>query len=163
MVTLPFITTIKWRKLTLDLSELKGIISLMQKSDLTDLEIETQDLKLRLGRPGAGGVITQSISPPIVQQASAPSPVQPSTVQPSADSSNNFKSPMVGTFYRQPSPDDAAFVQVGDQVNKGDILCIIEAMKVMNEIQADVSGEVTEIMAEDGDSVEYGQPLFSIK
>jgi acetyl-CoA carboxylase biotin carboxyl carrier protein len=70
---------------------------------------------------------------------------------------------MVGTFYRKPSPDDAAFVQVGDHVNKGDILCIIEAMKVMNEIQADISGEITEIFADDGDSVEYGQPLFSIK
>ncbi|MDG1138373.1 MAG: acetyl-CoA carboxylase biotin carboxyl carrier protein [Opitutales bacterium] len=147
----------------MDLSELKGIISLMQKSDLTDLEIETQDLKLRLGRPGAGGVVSHAILPQAVPQPGALPAAQPSPVQPSADSSNNFKSPMVGTFYRKPSPDDAAFVQVGDQVNKGDILCIIEAMKVMNEIQADVSGEVTEIMADDGDSVEYGQPLFSIK
>lgn len=147
----------------MDLSELKGIISLMQKSDLTELEIETQDLKLRMGRPGAGAVVTHSVSPLIAPQPASSASVQPAAEQASADAVNNFKSPMVGTFYRKPSPDDAAFVQVGDHVNKGDILCIIEAMKVMNEIQADISGEITEIFAEDGDSVEYGQPLFSIK
>jgi len=147
----------------LDLSELKGIISLMQKSDLTELEIETQDLKLRMGRPGEGTVVTHSVSPPIAPQPAPSASVQSAAEEATADSANNFKSPMVGTFYRKPSPDDAAFVQVGDHVNKGDTLCIIEAMKVMNEIQADISGEITEIFAEDGDSVEYGQPLFSIK
>ena len=147
----------------MDLSELKGIISLMQKSDLTELEIETQDLKLRMGRSGAGTVVTHSVAPPTAPQPASPASVQPTAEQTSANGANNFKSPMVGTFYRKPSPDDAAFVQVGDHVNKGDILCIIEAMKVMNEIQADISGEITEIFAEDGDSVEYGQPLFSIK
>ena len=70
---------------------------------------------------------------------------------------------MVGTFYRKPSPDDAAFVEVGDQVKKGDVLCIVEAMKVMNEIQSDLSGEIVEILVEDSDSVEYGQPLFRFK
>lgn len=147
----------------MDLSELKGIISLMQKSDLTELEIETQDLKLRMGRPGAGTVVTHSVSPPIALQPAPSASVQSAAEEATADSANNFKSPMVGTFYRKPSPDDAAFVQVGDHVNKGDTLCIIEAMKVMNEIQADISGEITEVFAEDGDSVEYGQPLFSIK
>ena len=147
----------------MDLSELKGIISLMQKSDLTELEIETQDLKLRMGRPGEGTVVTHSVSPPIAPQPAPSASVQSAAEEATADSANNFKSPMVGTFYRKPSPDDAAFVQVGDHVNKGDTLCIIEAMKVMNEIQADISGEITEIFAEDGDSVEYGQPLFSIK
>ena len=135
----------------------------MQKSDLTELEIETQDLKLRMGRPGVGTVVTHSVAPPTAPQPASPASVQPTAEQTSANGANNFKSPMVGTFYRKPSPDDAAFVQVGDHVNKGDILCIIEAMKVMNEIQADISGEITEIFAEDGDSVEYGQPLFSIK
>jgi len=147
----------------LDLSELKGIVSIMQKSDLTELEIETQDLKLRMGRPGEGTVVTHSVSPPIAPQPAPSASVQSAAEEATADSANNFKSPMVGTFYRKPSPDDAAFVQVGDHVNKGDTLCIIEAMKVMNEIQADISGEITEIFAEDGDSVEYGQPLFSIK
>jgi len=147
----------------LDLSELKGIISLMQKSDLSDLEIETQDLKLRLGRPGSGAIVNQTIAPPVNQISQAPQINEKPVKETVEDDESNFKSPMVGTFYRKPSPDDAAFVQIGDQVNKGDVLCIIEAMKVMNEIQSDVSGEIVDIRAQDGDGVEYGQPLFKIK
>ena len=74
-----------------------------------------------------------------------------------------FKSPMVGTFYRKPSPDDPAFVEVGKKVKVGDVLCIVEAMKVMNEIQSDISGEIVEILVEDSESVEYSQPLFKIR
>lgn len=147
----------------MDLSELKGIISLMQKSDLSDLEIETQDLKLRLGRPGSGAIVNQTIAPPVNQISQAPQINEKPVKETVEDEESNFKSPMVGTFYRKPSPDDAAFVQIGDQVNKGDVLCIIEAMKVMNEIQSDVSGEIVDIRAQDGDGVEYGQPLFKIK
>ncbi len=147
----------------MDLSELKGIISLMQKSDLSDLEIETQDLKLRLGRPGSGTIVNQTIAPPINQISQAPQINEKPVKETVEDDKSNFMSPMVGTFYRKPSPDDAAFVQIGDQVNKGDVLCIIEAMKVMNEIQSDVSGEIVDIHVQDGDSVEYGQPLFKIK
>ena len=147
----------------MDLSELKGIISLMQKSDLSDLEIETQDLKLRLRRPGSGPIVTQTIAPPANQISQAPQINEKPVKETVEDDESNFKSPMVGTFYRKPSPEDAAFVQIGDQVNKGDVLCIIEAMKVMNEIQSDVSGEIVDIRAQDGDGVEYGQPLFKIK
>ena len=147
----------------MDLSELKGIISLMQKSDLSDLEIETQDLKLRLGRPGSGTIVTQTIAPSVNQTSQAPQINEKQVKETVEDDESNFKSPMVGTFYRKPSPDEAAFVQIGDQVNKGDVLCIIEAMKVMNEIQSDVSGEIVDICAQDGDSVEYGQSLFKIK
>lgn len=150
----------------MDLSELKGIISLMQKSDLTDLEIETKDLKLRLARPG-------DIKGPISYQTEAV-PVQISKVPTTASSSPTnetkrdenmytFKSPMVGTFYRKPSPDDPTFVSSGDKIIKGDVLCIIEAMKVMNEVQADQGGEIIEILVEDSVSVEYGQPLFKIR
>ena len=147
----------------MDLSELKGIISLMQKSDLSDLEIETQDLKLRLGRPGTGAIVNQTIAPAANQISQAPQTNEKPVKETIEDDESNFNSPMVGTFYRKPSPDDAAFVQVGDQVNKGDVLCIIEAMKVMNEIQSDISGEIIDICAQDGDSVEYGQLLFKIK
>lgn len=148
----------------MDLSELKGIISLMQKSDLTQLEIETQDLKLRLGRPG-NGTAPNPVIPKSLQSAASVSKTidekpQPRDTQVPDDSI--FKSPMVGTFYRKPSPDDPPFAKVGDTVQKGDVLCIIEAMKVMNEIQSDVSGEILEILAKDGDSVEYGQFLFKI-
>lgn len=146
----------------MDLSELKGIITLMQKSDLTDLEIETQDLKLRLGRPGQ----TASVNTQPVEQVVQPSPSTPSITQSKELEEEGiyiFKSPMVGTFYRKPSPDDPSFVSSGDTINKSSVLCIIEAMKVMNEIQSDQSGEIIEILVDDSVSVEYGQPLFKIR
>ena len=150
----------------MDLSELKGIISLMQKSDLTELEIEIQDLKLRLARPGAtalpkGDALGTEV--PQQQITSQVQPAAPSSPKTSEDGLHPFESPMVGTFYRKPSPDDAAFVEVGDVVKKGDVLCIVEAMKVMNEIQSDVAGEIVEILLEDAHSVEYGQTLFKIR
>ena len=150
----------------MDLSELKGIINLMQKSDLSELEIELQDLKLRLARPGVG----QPTYEPVIKQ-NIPQPPAPPAVSEKADQSapspevgvEIFKSPMVGTFYRKPSPDDPAFVEVGKKVKVGDVLCIVEAMKVMNEIQSDIDGEVVEILVEDSDSVEYSQSLFKIR
>lgn len=150
----------------MDLSELKGIISLMQKSDLTEIEIEIQDLKLKLARPGKAQSIQEvpayrEVVPSRVAESTSPEPVRHSSKEDPIG--NSFDSPMVGTFYRKPSPDDAAFVQVGDHVKKGDALCIIEAMKVMNEIQADFAGEIIDILEEDGSSVEYGQPLFKIR
>lgn len=134
----------------------------MQKSDLTDLEIETQDLKLRLGRPGKTAVANTQPVEQVMPTASAP---------PAISQSKNieeegiyiFQSPMVGTFYRKPSPDDPSFVSIGDTINKSSVLCIIEAMKVMNEIQSDQNGEIVEILVEDSVSVEYGQPLFKIR
>ena len=150
----------------MDLSELKGIISLMQKSDLTELEIELQDLKLRLARPGSDPIPTIGHVKSEFPQQAISSQVQPAATPAPAekdDGSHPFTSPMVGTFYRKPSPDDAAFVEIGDTIKKGDVLCIVEAMKVMNEIQSDVSGEVIEILVEDSTSVEYGQTLFKIR
>ena len=138
----------------------------MQKSDLTELEIELQDLKLRLARPGSDQVptlgharteIPQQVISSQVQAAATPAPSEKD------DGAHQFTSPMVGTFYRKPSPDDAAFVEIGDTVKKGDVLCIVEAMKVMNEIQSDTAGEVVEILVEDSTSVEYGQTLFKIR
>ena len=146
----------------LDLSELKGIITLMQKSDLTDLEIETQDLKLRLGRPGQTAVVNTQPVEQVMPTASAPPAIsQPKNIE--EEGIYIFKSPMVGTFYRKPSPDDPSFVSIGDTINKSSVLCIIEAMKVMNEIQSDQNGEIVEILVEDSVSVEYGQPLFKIR
>ena len=146
----------------MDLSQLKGIISLMQKSDLTDLEIETQDLKLRLARPGNAKQTIAAV-PEIITQTQSVSERSPIAEKLPPEDGYIFKSPMVGTFYRKPSPDDAAFVSVGDKITTGSVLCIIEAMKVMNEIQSDQNGEVIEILVEDGVSVEYGQPLFKLR
>lgn len=150
----------------MDLSELKGIISLMQKSDLTDLEIETQDLKLRLARAsdlkGPVSYQTEAIPMQVLKEPSTTSSSPTSETEMDEDM-YIFKSPMVGTFYRKPSPDDPTFVSSGDKINKGHVLCIIEAMKVMNEVQADQGGEIIEILVEDSVSVEYGQPLFKIR
>ena len=146
----------------MDLSELKGIISLMQKSDLTDLEIETQDLKLRLARPNSGQA--KNVSPAEVAYVAPPPQVISSVSKASVeDGVHIFKSPMVGTFYRKPSPDDPSFVSIGDKISSSSVLCIIEAMKVMNEIQSDKDGEIIEILVEDSVSVEYGQQLFKIR
>ena len=150
----------------MDLSELKGIISMMQKSDLSELEIEVKDLKLRLARSGNGNS-DHSIREVVMHQPVVPSvssePSKPSTETKSDDNLSTFISPMVGTFYRKPSPDDPEFVKIGDSIKKGDVLCIIEAMKVMNEIQAEQSGQIVEILVEDSVSVEYGQELFKIR
>jgi len=151
----------------LDLSELKGIISLVQKSDLTELEIELKDIKLRMARPGANTSSHDTVREIVVQNQPAASatqiPASKEAAQPAKEDDQIFKSPMVGTFYRKPSPDDPAFVKVGDTVNKGDTLCIIEAMKVMNEIQSEHSGEIVDILLEDGESVEFGQAIFKIR
>lgn len=152
----------------MDLSELKGIISLMQKSDLSELEINIPDLKLRLARPGTTSSQSPGSFPVEVAQHPIAAQVQPpqsvvTEPQKQDDGLHLFSSPMVGTFYRKPSPEDAFFVEVGDIVKKGDVLCIIEAMKVMNEIQSDVAGEIVEVLIEDGTSVEYGQTLFNIR
>ena len=149
----------------MDLSELKGIINLMQKSDLTELEIELQDLKLRMARPGLEKVYTEPLiqtRPPTQTVESTPSTTSKKDDGPSQNGVDLFKSPMVGTFYRKPSPDDPPFVEIGKKISSGEVLCIIEAMKVMNEIQSETAGEVIEILVEDGESVEYGQPLFKI-
>ena len=151
----------------MDLSELKGIINLMQKSDLSELEIELQDLKLRLARPGSG----QPVYEQVIKHQPPTHTLTPPTTSDKAPLSTSseetgikiFKSPMVGTFYRKPSPDDPAFVEVGKKVKAGDVLCIVEAMKVMNEIQSEINGEIVEILVEDSDSVEYSQPLFKIR
>ena len=150
----------------MDLSELKGIINLMQKSDLSELEIELQDLKLRLARPGVAQPLLEQVTKPqvTVQTSASPTVSDKAPTPPTQELGIEiFKSPMVGTFYRKPSPDDPAFVEVGKKVKVGDVLCIVEAMKVMNEIQSEINGEIVEILVEDSESVEYSQPLFKIR
>lgn len=148
----------------MDLNDLKGIISLMQRTDLTELEIEVQDLKLRLARPNASSqtALTQIPMTQLPPTPAATEQLNPNENLQAKNDPNLFKSPMVGTFYRKPGPEEPSYVEVGSKVKVGDILCIIEAMKVMNEIKADTAGTIVEILHEDGDTVEYGQPLFKI-
>ena len=143
----------------------------MRRSELTEFEVEEQGFKLRIKRGAEGQPVVLSAP---VTHASAPrdgsappaaaaSPVAPAT--PAGDESGfaYVKSPMVGTFYRSPSPDNPAFVDVGAKVDEKAVVCIIEAMKIMNEIQAETKGTVVEVLAENGQPVEYGQRLFKIK
>ena len=137
----------------------------MESSNLTEFEIEEKDLKLRIKRGGANEPAL--IAAPVAAPVAAPAPAK---ALPSPDGEiveeagvTVVKSPMVGTFYRAPSPDSPPFIETGQKAAKGSVLCIIEAMKVMNEIKAESSGTVIETLVENGENVEYGQPLFRVK
>ena len=144
----------------MDLRKLKKLIDLVQESGIAELEITEGEEKVKIVK---GGAVTMAAAP---QAAFAPAaPIAPAALaapaepEPSQDG-HVVKAPMVGTFYRSPSPDAKAFVEVGQAVKEGDTICIIEAMKLMNEIEADASGVVKAILVENGQPVEYGQPLF---
>ena len=142
----------------LSLKEIKEIISLVDESSLTEFKFKTEE-QLVTAPPAA---IVQA--PQVQQTAPAvEAPAAPVATQPQETAGTAIKSPMVGTFYSASSPDVPDFVKVGDRVSKGQVVCIIEAMKLFNEIKSDVSGEVVEILAESGQLVEFDQPLFKIK
>jgi acetyl-CoA carboxylase biotin carboxyl carrier protein len=147
----------------LDLKQIKGIISLMESSNLTEFEIEEKDLKLRIrrGNENAPAVTASPTAPVVAVAPAAPASQEEAIVEETGVTI--AKSPMVGTFYRAPSPDNPPFIEAGKKTAKGAVLCIIEAMKVMNEIKAECSGTIIEILVENGENVEYGQPLFKIK
>lgn len=155
----------------MDLKDIKAIIDLMKKNSITEFELEEKDSKLRLkrGLNGGAAVIQQSddnISVPMVAMpVAAPAiAVAPTAAAPAVNSGEtDIKSPMIGTFYRSPSPEAASYVEVGTQVGPDTVVCIIEAMKVMNEIKAEAKGIVTQLLVENGKPVEFGQPLFKIR
>lgn len=150
----------------MDLKDIKAIIDLMKKNSVSEFELERQDFKIRLKRGPNGG--SQSVSyedgsgiyP--VPQIAAPPPLPAAAV---AVPSNelDIKSPMIGTFYRAPSPEAASYVEVGSEVNPETVVCIIEAMKVMNEIKAEAKGVITQILIDNAKPVEFGQPLFRLR
>jgi acetyl-CoA carboxylase biotin carboxyl carrier protein len=145
-----------------DLRKIKTLIDLVQESGIAELEITEGEESVRICRHSTAAS-TQYISAPPQQQiavAAAPAPAPVAAPEPVG---HTLKSPMVGTFYRSPSPGASSFVEVGQSVNKGQTLCIIEAMKLLNEIEADVGGVVKAILVENGQPVEYGQPLFIIE
>jgi len=157
-----------------ELKDIKAIIDLMKKNSITEFELEEKDSKLRLKRGLSGSASTiQSDEPPQtlppafiaapVGQQSAASPAAPIAAPAANTGEIDIKSPMIGTLYRSPSPESASYVEVGAEVNPESVVCIIEAMKVMNEIKAEVRGVITQILVENGKPVEFGQPLFKVR
>ncbi len=155
----------------MDLRKLKTLIDLVAESGIAEIEVTEGEDKVRIVKQAPTVVAAAPTSQPVQTvftgtAAPAPTvpPAGPAVVEPAPEpmKGNFVKSPMVGTFYRSPSPGAKAFIEVGQAVKPGDTLCIIEAMKLLNEIEAEVAGEVTEILVENGQPVEYGQPLFVI-
>jgi len=152
----------------MDLKDIKAIIDLMKKNSISEFELERQEFKIKLKRSNGGNVVEEGQGGPIYHQVSAPASVAPAALPapaaPAAPSNEvDIKSPMVGTFYRAPSPEAANYVEVGTEVNPDTVVCIIEAMKVMNEIKAEVRGVITQTTVENAKPVEFGQPLFKIR
>jgi acetyl-CoA carboxylase biotin carboxyl carrier protein len=150
----------------MDLRKLKTLIDLVSESNVSELEITEAEGKVRIVK--GGGAMVQpapgyNVPPPAVSPTAAAPAIAAPPPAAEAPPGHIVKSPMVGTFYRSASPGAKAFVEVGAQVKEGDTVCIIEAMKILNEIEADKAGTVTRILCENGQAVEYGQPLFAIE
>ena len=157
----------------MDLRKLKTLIDLVSESNISELEITEADGKVRIVKSDGHGAALTAMAPVMAAPVAAAPAVVPATPAPAAapvapaapaePAGHAVKSPMVGTFYRSSSPGAKPFVEVGQQVKEGDPICIIEAMKIMNEIEADVGGRVTRILCENGQAVEFGQPLFVVE
>lgn len=156
-----------------DLKDIKAIIELMKKNSVSEFELEKQDFKIRLKRGANGGSGVSYEEAPVVAYVpptvAVPSggvvaaPIISVTAGPPASPELDIKSPMIGTFYRAPSPESAAYIEVGAEVNPDTVVCIIEAMKVMNEIKAEAKGIITQVLVENAKPVEFGQPLFKLR
>ena len=152
----------------MDLRKLKTLIDLVSDSNVSELEITEAEGKVRIVK-GPVGVPMAQYAPPPVAHAVAPAPVAaaapaaPEAPPAPVSTEHVVKSPMVGTFYRSASPGAKPFVEVGDSIKVGETVCIVEAMKILNEIEADKSGTIQKILCENGQAVEYGQPLFVIE
>lgn len=152
----------------MDLRKLKTLIDLVSESNVSELEITEAEGKVRIvkGGPAAAQAYAAPVAmpaPAIAAAAPAPAAAAPAPAAPEAAKGHIVKSPMVGTFYRASSPGAKSFVEIGAQVKEGETICIIEAMKILNEIEADKGGTITQILCENGQAVEYGQPLFVIE
>ncbi|HET9976858.1 MAG TPA: acetyl-CoA carboxylase biotin carboxyl carrier protein [Burkholderiaceae bacterium] len=151
----------------MDLRKLKTLVDLVSESNISELEITETDGKVRIVKavPGivaAPTVLAAPVAAAMPAPASRGSDAPPPAEEPPVDDGHIVKSPMVGTFYRAATPGGKPLVEVGSSVKQGEALCIIEAMKIMNEIDADEGGKITKILAENGQAVEFGQPLFVI-
>ena len=159
----------------MDLKDIQNLIKFVAKSGASEVKLETEDVKItiRTGGEGKGETtyIQQIPTMPTQQQvvtqpqaAAAPGATETAPVTPAADSKYiTIKSPIIGTFYRKPAPDKPMFVEVGTAINTGDVLCVIEAMKLFNEIESEVSGKIVKILVDDASPVEFDQPLFLVE
>jgi acetyl-CoA carboxylase biotin carboxyl carrier protein len=153
-----------------DIKDIKAIIDLMKKNSITEFELERQDSKIRLKRGSNGGAPIVQYDEPMVAAGAIPvlpavavAPPQAAAPPVPATGEVDVKSPMIGTFYRAPSPEAASYVEIGTEINPESVVCIIEAMKVMNEIKAEVKGVITQVLVENAKPVEFGQPLFKVR
>ncbi len=152
----------------MDIRKIKKLIELLEESNIEELEIREGEESVRISRGSkvvAAPAPTYMAPPPMPvapAAAPAPAPAPAAEATPAADLGRTVRSPMVGTFYRSPNPGAASFVEVGSKVNAGDVICIVEAMKMMNQIEADKSGVIEAILVEDGEPVEFDQPLVTI-
>jgi len=147
----------------MDLRKLKKLIDLVEESGISELELTEGEEKVRISRAAAAAPVMQQVAAAPLAAAAAPAVAAPvEAAAPVVNDGHNVESPMVGTFYRASSPEASAFVEVGDKVEVGDTLCIIEAMKLLNEIESDKAGVVKKILVENGQPVEFGEPLFVI-
>jgi acetyl-CoA carboxylase biotin carboxyl carrier protein len=148
-----------------DLKDIKAIIDLMKKNSIAEFELEKEGFKIRLKRGGVQVTqideSTMGVLPATLALAGAPAAALAAAQSPNSDL--EIKSPMIGTFYRAPSPESGNYVEVGSDLNPDTVVCLIEAMKVMNEIKAEVKGVVTDILVENAKPVEFGQPIFKIR
>ena len=152
----------------MDIRKIKKLIELVEESGITELEVQEEEGTVRISRAApavAPAAIQYAAAPvaPVAAPAAVPAPVSPAEAPAAEVSGHQVRSPMVGTFYRSPSPEAKAFVEVGQTVKVGDALCIVEAMKMMNRIEADKAGEVKAILVNDGEAVEFDQPLIVIE
>lgn len=154
----------------MDIKDIKAIIDLMKKNSITEFELERQDSKIRLKRGLNGGAPVVQYDEPMVAAGAIPilppvavAPTLTAAPPAAATGEVEVKSPMIGTFYRAPSPEAASYVEIGTEISPESVVCIIEAMKVMNEIKAEVKGVITQVLVENAKPVEFGQPLFKVR
>lgn len=144
----------------MNIKQIRELVEIMNSNDLTEVEIEQDGIKVKLAKKAYGGV--EQVFTPVAQAKQETATISEQTV-PQKESGKEIKAPMVGTFYRSPSPDEEAYVKEGDIIQKGDVLCIVEAMKVMNEVKAEFGGRIAKICVETAEPVEFGQVMFVIE
>jgi acetyl-CoA carboxylase biotin carboxyl carrier protein len=147
----------------LNIKEIKDMITLMNDNGLSEMEVEKEGMKLKLKKGFAGVERSVEYVPRNISAGAAEAKPVPVAIEKPKPTGTEIKSPMVGTFYRSPSPDAASYVNIGDKIEVGQVLCIIEAMKLMNEIKSEVRGKVVEIQAENAEPIEFGQVLFVVE